>query len=158
DFAHKLANTLVTSSYTSFAVEDLHIQNMVKNHRLAQAIYAASWNKFIQFLSYKAESAGMKVILVDPMNTTQECSNCHHVKRGSEMLTLEDRVYNCNVCGFTIDRDQNAAINIRNRSRAGPARSYAQRDDCLCTSTGSASSVGELRTYPALAGEAPTSM
>ncbi|MGC8495645.1 MAG: RNA-guided endonuclease InsQ/TnpB family protein [Candidatus Micrarchaeia archaeon] len=157
DFAHKLSNKLVRSGATSFAAEKLNIQNMAKNHRLAQAIYNASWNKFIQMLSYKAESAGMKVILVDPMNTTQECSNCHHVKRGSEMLTLEDRVYNCNVCGFTIDRDQNAAINIRNRSRAGPARSYAQRDDCLCTSTGSASSVGELRTYPALAGEAPTS-
>ncbi|MGC8649179.1 MAG: transposase, partial [Candidatus Micrarchaeia archaeon] len=48
DFAHKLSNKLVNSGYTAFAVEDLHIQNMVKNHNLAQAIYNASWNKFIQ--------------------------------------------------------------------------------------------------------------
>ncbi|MCL4373617.1 MAG: transposase [Candidatus Marsarchaeota archaeon] len=156
DFAHKLSSELVHSGATSFAAEKLNIQNMAKNHRLAQSIYNASWNKFIQMLSYKAESAGMKVILVDPRGTTQECSNCHHVKKGSEMLTLEDRIYHCNACGFTIDRDQNAAINIRNRSRAGLARSYAQGDDCLCASTGSASSVGELRTYSASAGEAPT--
>jgi putative transposase len=44
---------------------------MAKNHRLAQAIYAASWNKFIQFLSYKAESAGMKVIKIDSKETTK---------------------------------------------------------------------------------------
>ncbi|MGC8687072.1 MAG: RNA-guided endonuclease InsQ/TnpB family protein, partial [Candidatus Micrarchaeia archaeon] len=59
DFAHKLSNKLVRSGATSFAAEKLNIQNMAKNHRLAQAIYNASWNKFMQMLSYKAESAGM---------------------------------------------------------------------------------------------------
>ncbi|MGC8479548.1 MAG: RNA-guided endonuclease InsQ/TnpB family protein [Candidatus Micrarchaeia archaeon] len=127
DFAHKLSDKLVNSGYTSFAVEKLSINNMVKNHRLAQAIYNASWNKFIQFLSYKAESAGMKVIKVDPKDTTQECSKCHNIKTGNERLWPEDRVYHCNVCGLTIDRDINASINILHRATTlGQRGSYAQ--------------------------------
>ena len=116
DFAHKLSDKLADSGYTSFAVEELHIQNMVKNHNLAQSIQNASWNRFIQMLSYKAESAGMKVIKVDAKNTTQECSNCRYIKIGSERLGLEDRTYHCNICGLTLDRDINASMNILNRA------------------------------------------
>ncbi|ASI13671.1 IS200/IS605 family transposase OrfB [Candidatus Mancarchaeum acidiphilum] len=127
DYLHKLSDRLVDSGYTSFAVEDLHIQNMVKNHRLAGSIQNASWNRFIQMLSYKAESAGMKVIKVDSRDTTQECSNCHHIKEGSERLTLGDRSYRCNVCGLEIDRDINASINILNRATTlGQRESHAQ--------------------------------
>ena len=60
DFMHKLSDKLAHGGYTSFAVEELHINNMVRNHRLAQSIQNASWNRFINMLSYKAESAGMK--------------------------------------------------------------------------------------------------
>ena len=126
DYLHKLSDTLVNSGYTSFGVENLHIQNMVKNHRLAGSIQNASWNRFIQMLSYKAESAGMKVIKVDARDTTQECSDCHHIKTGSERLGLEDRIYHCNVCGLTMDRDINASINILKRATVGHAGSHAQ--------------------------------
>ncbi|MGC8483912.1 MAG: RNA-guided endonuclease InsQ/TnpB family protein, partial [Thermodesulfobium sp.] len=74
DFAHKLSNKLVNSGYTSFAVEDLHIQNMVKNHRLAGSIQNASWNRFVQLLSYKAESAGCVAIAVNPQYTSMTCN------------------------------------------------------------------------------------
>ncbi|MEM4109608.1 MAG: IS200/IS605 family accessory protein TnpB-related protein, partial [Conexivisphaerales archaeon] len=60
DFLHKLSHMLVNSVYTSFAVEGLLIQNMMKDHRLAGSIQDASWNRFIQLLSYKAESAGLR--------------------------------------------------------------------------------------------------
>ena len=126
DFAHKLADHLINSGYTSFAVEKLNIQNMVKNHNLAQAIHNAAWSKTMSFLSYKAESAGKKRYEVNPDNTTQECSSCHNVKRGKEKLTLKDRVYNCFVCGLVMDRDINASINILNRAREGHSRSHAQ--------------------------------
>jgi len=115
DFAHKLSDKLVNSGYTSFALEKLNINNMVKNHNLAQAIYAASWRKFMQMLSYKAESAGLRVFAVDPKDTTQECSRCHNVKKGRERFTLNDIIYHCNVCGLTIDRDVNAALVIKKR-------------------------------------------
>ncbi len=124
DYLHKLADTLVNSDYTSFAVEDLCIQNMWGNHRLAGSIQDASWNRFIQFLSYKAESAGMKVIEVDPRNTSKECSNCGNIQE----MPLSKRIYACNKCGISIDRDINASINILNRAREGHSRSHAQRD------------------------------
>ncbi len=156
DFAHKLSAKLVNSGHTSFAVEKLDINNMVKNHMLAQSIYNASWNKFVQLLSYKAASAGMKVAEVDARNTTQECSNCHHMKTGSERLGLEDRIYHCSVCGLAIDRDINASINVLARARAGLARSNAQGDAASAVQHAPKNRIGELRTYPASAGEAPT--
>ena len=123
DFAHKLSDKLVNSGYTSFAVEDLHIQNMVKNHNLAQSIYNASWNRFIQMLSYKAESAGMEVIKVDARNTSKQCSNCGSIQD----MPLSIREYNCSRCGMRLDRDINAAINILHRATTlGQRGSHAQ--------------------------------
>jgi putative transposase len=122
DFAHKLSTKLVDSGYTSFAVEDLRIQNMAKNHRLAQSIHNASWNRFIQMLSYKAESAGMKVIKVDPRNTSKECSNCGNIQD----MPLSIREYNCSRCGMQLDRDINASINILKRATLGQRGSHVQ--------------------------------
>ncbi len=122
DFAHKLSDKLVNSGYTSFAVEDLHIQNMVKNHNLAQSIYNASWNRFIQMLSYKAESAGTKVIKVDARNTSKECSSCGNIQD----MPLSIREYNCNRCGMRLDRDINASINTLIRATLGQRGSHAQ--------------------------------
>jgi len=134
DFAQKLSSKLVNSGYTSFAFEELNIGNMVKNHNLAQAIYAASWRRFMQMLSYKAESAGLRVFVVNAEDTTQECSRCGHVKTGDERLDLSERIYHCNVCGLTIDRDINSALVIKKRmemlkrATAGQAGSNASGD------------------------------
>ena len=124
DYLHKITNKLVNSGYTSFAVEKLQIQNMVKNHKLAKAINYASWNRFFQLLSYKAESAGMKVVEVDPRNTSKTCSNCGNI----QTMSLSKRIYFCEVCGMQEDRDINASINILNRAREGHSRSYVQGD------------------------------
>ena len=122
DFAHKLSNELVNSGYTSFAVESLHIDNMMKNHRLAQSIQNASWNRFMQMLSYKAESAGMKVIKVDARDTSKTCSECGNIME----MPLSMREYNCGRCGMQLDRDINASINILNRATFGQKGSNAQ--------------------------------
>ena len=142
DYLHKLSDNLVNSGYTSFAVEDLHIQNMVKNHNLAQSIHNASWNRFIQMLSYKAESAGMKVIKVDARNTSKECSNCGNIMD----MPLSIREYNCNRCGLQLDRDINASINILKRAREGHSRRYAQGDMASAIQQESKSRIEELRT------------
>jgi putative transposase len=147
DFMHKLSDRLVHEGYTSFAVEALHIQNMMKNHRLAQPIQDASWNRFINMLSYKAESAGMKVYRIDPRDTTQECSSCHNIKQGEERLALNDRIYRCNICGLTIDRDINASINILHRATTlGQRGSHAQGDMASAIQQESKSRIDELRT------------
>ncbi len=124
DFARKAANTLVGSGYTSFAVEALHIPNMLKNHRLARSINSAAWNRFIQVLSYKAEDAGMRVIQVDPRYTTRRCSACGTDRE----MPLGERTYLCAACGLRTDRDINAARNILHRSTAGHAGIEARGD------------------------------
>ncbi len=144
DFMHKLSNELVHGSYTSFAVEALNIQNMERNHRLAQSIQNASWNSFVQMLSYKAENAGMEVIKVDARDTTRTCSNCGNIME----MPLSAREYICDRCGAQIGRDVNSAINVRERARAGHARSHARGDTNLYGAKGAASCVKEPRTYP----------
>jgi putative transposase len=106
DFLHKESRKLV-NSYDTLVFEDLRVKNMVKNHHLAKSISDASWSRFIQYCTYKAENAGKQVILVNPRGTSQICSSCGATVR----KTLAVRIHKCE-CGLEIDRDVNAAINI----------------------------------------------
>ena len=110
DFAHKISRQLI-NEHDLIALEDLNIAGMVKNHHMSKSIVDASWNSIIQYTTYKAESAGAVVVLVDPMHTSQKCSKCGNIK---DDMKLSDRIYHCGVCGLAMDRDLNAAINIRN--------------------------------------------
>jgi putative transposase len=113
DFAHKTSRKLV-EEYDRIVFEDLQIQNMVKNHHLAKSISDAGWSQLINFTKTKAEYAGKIVELVNPRNTSQNCSNCgNYVKKD-----LSVRVHSCPFCGFVLDRDHNAAINILGRSNS----------------------------------------
>ncbi|MDD2638254.1 MAG: transposase, partial [Methanothrix sp.] len=107
DFAHQISNQLV-SKYGLIAFEDLSIKNMLKNHNLAKSISDAAWRMLVTTTSYKAESAGSIVVLVDPRNTSQLCSRC-----GLKVpKSLSERVHECPQCGLVMSRDENAAINI----------------------------------------------
>lgn len=110
DFLHKESRKLV-ENYDVIVFEDLRVKNMVKNHHLAKSISDASWSKFVDYASYKAESAGKQVILVNPRNTSQICSGCGQ----SVKKSLSVRVHKCPYCGLILDRDINAAINILRR-------------------------------------------
>jgi putative transposase len=107
NYAHQVSHWLVMC-YGIIVFENLRITNMVKNHCLAKSISDAAWNQIVMFTTYKAEYAGGKVILVDPRNTSQNCSRCH--KKVEKSLSV--RVHNCPFCGLSIDRDINAALNI----------------------------------------------
>jgi putative transposase len=107
DFAHQKSRELV-NNFGFMAFEDLHITNMLRNHGLAKSISDASWNQLITYTTYKAENAGRVVVLVDPRNTSKQCSGCGTMVEKS----LSVRVHACPVCGLVMDRDQNAAINI----------------------------------------------
>jgi putative transposase len=107
DFLHKLSHSL-TERYGFIAVEDLNINGMVHNHHLAKHISDASWNSFIQMLSYKAVASGGQLVRVNPRNTSKICSNCGAVAD----TPLKQREYQCGVCGFVCHRDLNASINI----------------------------------------------
>jgi putative transposase len=116
DFLNKLASALI-EHYDWIALEDLRIRNMVRNHHLAKSILDSGWGYLQDRLSRKAEEAGRHVVLVDPRNTSQECSGCG----AYQALTLKDRWVRCE-CGLMLDRDINAARNILHRSRPGQGR------------------------------------
>jgi len=107
DFAQQLSHDLV-DKFGTICFEDLNIKGMVHNHSLAKSISDASWNMLVGITSYKAVSAGSRVTLVDPRNTSKMCSRCGVLVEKS----LSDRVHNCPNCGLAMDRDQNAVINI----------------------------------------------
>ena len=107
---HELTANLIKNEGCRFYVEDLQIGNLVKNHSLAKSILEQQWGTLVRLLTYKAESAGGWVRRVDPVNTSQKCSECGCMP--SEKLTLKDRIYECEHCGFAGDRDVNAARNI----------------------------------------------
>jgi len=78
NFLHKLSR-LYVNNYDNICVEDLDVKGLKEkghNKGMHRSIHDASWSKFIFMLSYKAESAGRKLIKVDPRNTTQRCSTC----------------------------------------------------------------------------------
>lgn len=107
DFAQQLSRQWI-NKYGIIIFEYLNIIKMVHNHNLAKSILDASWNKLIQYTSYKAEDAGRKVVLVNSANTSQMCSSCGQIVKKD----LSIRVHNCPYCGLSIDRDLNAAKNI----------------------------------------------
>jgi len=107
DFLHK-ASRKIADTYESVYVEDLKIRNMVKNHCLAKSICDAGWGRFIGMIAYKAESAGGRLVQVNPRNTTQNCSQCGELVKKS----LSERIHDCPYCGLVVDRDQNASKNI----------------------------------------------
>jgi putative transposase len=77
---------------------------------LAKSIHDAAWSGFFSQLESKAEEAGRQLVKVSPAYTSQDCSRCHHRQY---MLPLSERTYHCPCCLLSIDRDLNAALNIR---------------------------------------------
>ena len=107
DFLNKLAHSLIVS-YDFIALEDLQINGMVRNRHLSKSILDAGWGYLKQRLADKAVEAGRQVVLVNPAHTSKMCSSCG---APFEDLTLADRWFEC-LCGLSIDRDVNAALNI----------------------------------------------
>ena len=110
DFLHKLSYKLASDSQ-AVIVENLHVKGMVRNHNLAKAISDVGWGTFTNFLAYKLERKGGKLVEIDRwFPSSKLCSNCYYQARE---MPLEVREWTCPHCGTNHDRDGNAAINIR---------------------------------------------
>ncbi len=121
DFHHKTALALL-QHYDVVYLEDLQVANMVRNHHLAKSISDAGWAQFRTILEAKAACAGRQVLAIPAQYTSQDCSGV--LPDGSRCpqrvaKSLSVRTHVCPSCGLVLDRDENAALNIR---RAGQAR------------------------------------
>jgi len=110
DFAYKTARMIV-NRYERVYVEDLKIQNMMRNRRLSKSLGDAGWGMLRNALTYMAERSEGVIAFVNPRGTSQTCSGCGaYVEKDLSM-----RIHRCPGCGLTIDRDVNAARNMLKR-------------------------------------------
>ena len=116
DFHHKEARKLV-DAHGLIAHEALNVKGLART-RLAMSVHDAGWAQFVNILVAKAEEAGVRVVVVNPANTTQACSSCGAMPETKK--TLSDRLHNCS-CGYVADRDVNAAENILALGRSAQA-------------------------------------
>lgn len=107
NFAHQWSRKIV-NRFGIVCVENLMVNRMMHNHCLARSISDVAWSRFFDYLLYKAEWAGRKMVPVDPAYTSQICSSCGYRQK----LTLDIREYRCPCCNIILDRDHNAALNI----------------------------------------------
>ncbi|MXZ01325.1 IS200/IS605 family element transposase accessory protein TnpB [Candidatus Poribacteria bacterium] len=118
--AHHKATTAIVKSAAKIGIETLSVTNLFRNKNLAKALSDAALGGFLEKLKTKAETLGIPVVQADRFfASSKTCSSCGHKK---DDLTLSDRHYHCSHCGASIDRDVNAAINLRNLA-AGYAES-----------------------------------
>ncbi len=116
DFHYKTAKKLLNKG-KNIGYEALNIKGLAKT-RMSKSVNDAGWGTFLKILEIKAERAGLLAIPVNPNGTTQDCSSC-----GVKVpKTLADRWHSCPHCGCELDRDHNAAINIRQRAVGHPVQ------------------------------------
>ncbi len=139
DFLHQTTRRIV-DQYDGLAVEKLDIQEMAQQtpkeigkkqgRGLHRGIMDSAWSTFMFMAAYKAEETGKPFVKVDPKGTSQRCSGCGTPVR----KTLRDRIHECPACGLVLDRDENAARNIRDlgwRSAEDPGgRKMDRLDSC----------------------------
>lgn len=117
DAIHKLT-TYLAKNHGEVVIEDLNVSGMMKNHRLAQAIADGGFYEFRRQLEYKCQWFGSRLTIVDRFYpSSKTCSHCGRVHKG---LKLSDRTFICPNCGFFLDRDWNAAINLQ-KAGSSPA-------------------------------------
>lgn len=109
DNLHKVSTELI-KKYDVIVLEDLNIKGMIKNHKLSKHIADASWSKFIELLTYKAEWNDKKIVQIDRFfPSSKTCNCCGYINQN---LKLDMREWTCPSCNTKLDRDLNASINI----------------------------------------------
>ena len=109
-YLHQVSNYLIDENQV-ICMEDLNVKGMLRNHKLAESIQELNFGEFKRMLEYKANWYGRKLIFVDRFYpSSKTCNHCGYVNK---KLKLSDRQWVCPNCGEIIERDYNAALNIR---------------------------------------------
>lgn len=115
DTLHKIT-TYLCKNHAHVVVENLNVSGMLKNDKLAQSIADCGFYEFKRQLMYKAQKFGCEVILADRwFPSSKLCSACGH----KQDMPLSERIYSCGNCAHVVDRDLNAAINLRKVCASG---------------------------------------
>jgi putative transposase len=126
-----LLTTALTREFGVIAVEALNVEGMKRNRRLARHISDAGWGIVLAQLAYKTAWAGSTFERADRYYpSSKTCSACGTAKA---KLSLSERVFNCEACGFSLDRDENAA---RNLARLALAIAQTRGDEQYVAATG----------------------
>ncbi len=111
DYINKTVFSIIKQKPSYITIEDLAVSNMMKNKHLSKAISSQKFFEFKTKLMSKCKQNNIELRIVDRFYpSSKTCSNCGKIKKD---LKLSDRIYKCD-CGFTIDRDLNASINLKN--------------------------------------------
>ena len=111
DYINKIVSSIIKQKPSYITIEDLAVSNLMKNKHLSKAIASQKFFEFKTKLMFKCKENHIELRIVDRFYpSSKTCSNCGKVKKD---LKLSDRIYKCD-CGFTIDRDLNASINLKN--------------------------------------------
>lgn len=111
DFLHKESRK-IANFYDLVCIEDLNMQNMAKSLNFGKSVHDNSWGMFTAMLNYKLAEQGKHLLRADKwFPSSKQCSHCYELKAD---LELGDRIYECSACGFSTDRDLNAAYNLKN--------------------------------------------
>lgn len=129
DYLHKFVNSLLENllarGVNHIVVEKLDIKQMTSKENVVKImgkarskamrknILALAPSQLYDILEYKCTIRELYFSKVDPKNTSKTCSSCGTIKQA---LTLRDRIYDCNNCGVSMDRDYNACLNILRRA------------------------------------------
>ena len=107
---HQATNKIIKLYPYKVVMEDLNVSGMMKNKHLSKAIAEQCFYEFIRQMKYKCEFNKIEFIQADRFfPSSKKCSCCGEIKQN---LKLKDRVYKCDKCGFKLDRDKNASINL----------------------------------------------
>ena len=114
DYINKIVSSIIKQKPSYITIEDLAVSNLMKNKHLSKAIASQKFFEFKTKLMFKCKENNMELRIVNRFYpSSKTCSNCGNVKKD---LKLSDRIYKCD-CGFTIDRDLNASINLKNAKK-----------------------------------------
>jgi putative transposase len=110
DYLHK-ASSKIISQFDTIILEDLNIKGMMSNRKLSKSVSDLGWHQFETMLKYKAEWYGKNLLYIGRFEPSSKlCSSCGNIFKE---LSLSDRIWTCQSCGTTHDRDANAAENIK---------------------------------------------
>ena len=110
DHLHHITSEIVKREPSFICIEDLNVKGMMKNRHLSKAVQQQGFYEFRRQMEYKSKWNNIQVIIADRFFPSSKlCSCCGKIKKD---LKLSERIYKCE-CGNVVDRDLQAALNLK---------------------------------------------